>query len=441
MKERIIQFGEGNFLRGFVDYFVHKLNEKELFDGSVVVVQPIASGLVDVLNGQNGVYNLYLRGIENGKEVCEHTEIHSISRGINPYADYEAYLELAHNPDIRYIISNTTEAGIAFDPDCKLTDKPALSFPGKLTQLLLERFNAGLPGFEILCCELIDHNATELKACLLKYAEHWNLPADYILWLTSENNFHNTLVDRIVTGYPKEEAAKLNAEIGYEDKLLDTAEIFHLWVIEGNLENELPLQKAGYNVIWTDDVTPFKKMKVRVLNGAHTSMVFPALLAGIETVGDCLKDGQISAFLSTVLNSYVLPVLGNTDEAKAFAAAVMERFANPYIHHLLKSIALNSTSKYSVRVLPTLLDYKEMSGSIPKPLVVSLAALIRYYKTEEISDTPSAVEYVKANTVTDILNNADLWGVSLTDLIPLTEEAYAIICDKGIREAITWALS
>ncbi len=441
MKERIIQFGEGNFLRGFVDYFVHKLNEKELFDGSVVVVQPIASGLVDVLNGQNCVYNLYLRGIENGKEVCEHTEIHSISRGINPYADYEAYLELAHNPDIRYIISNTTEAGIAFDPDCKLTDKPALSFPGKLTQLLLERFNAGLPGFEILCCELIDHNATELKACLLKYAEHWNLPADYILWLTSENNFHNTLVDRIVTGYPKEEAAKLNAEIGYEDKLLDTAEIFHLWVIEGNLENELPLQKAGYNVIWTDDVTPFKKMKVRVLNGAHTSMVFPALLAGIETVGDCLKDEQISAFLSTVLNSYVLPVLGNTDEAKAFAAAVMERFANPYIHHLLKSIALNSTSKYSVRVLPTLLDYKEMSGSIPKPLVVSLAALIRYYKTEEISDTPSAVEYVKANTVTDILNNADLWGVSLTDLIPLTEEAYAIICDKGIREAITWALS
>ncbi len=441
MKERIIQFGEGNFLRGFVDYFVHKLNEKELFDGSVVVVQPIASGLVDVLNGQNGVYNLYLRGIENGKEVCEHTEIHSISRGINPYADYEAYLELAHNPDIRYIISNTTEAGIAFDPDCKLTDKPALSFPGKLTQLLLERFNAGLPGFEILCCELIDHNATELKACLLKYAEHWNLPADYILWLTSENNFHNTLVDRIVTGYPKEEAAKLNAEIGYEDKLLDTAEIFHLWVIEGNLENELPLQKAGYNVIWTDDVTPFKKMKVRVLNGAHTSMVFPALLAGIETVGDCLKDEQISAFLSTVLNSYVLPVLGNTDEAKAFAAAVMERFANPYIHHLLKSIALNSTSKYSVRVLPTLLDYKEMSGSIPKPLVVSLAALIRYYKTEEISDTPSAVEYVKANTITDILNNADLWGVSLTDLIPLTEEAYAIICEKGIREAITWALS
>ncbi len=441
MKEKIIQFGEGNFLRGFVDYFVHKLNEKELFDGSVVIVQPIANGLVDVLNEQKGVYNLYLRGIENGKEVCEHTEIHSVSRGINPYSDYDAYLELAHNPDIRYIISNTTEAGIAFDPNCKLTDKPALSFPGKLTQLLLERFNAGLPGFEILCCELIDHNSTELKACLLKYAEHWELPADYILWLTSENSFHNTLVDRIVTGYPKEEAAKLNAEIGYEDKLLDTAEIFHLWVIEGNLESELPLQKAGYNVIWTDDVTPFKKMKVRVLNGAHTSMVFPALLAGIETVGDCLKDEQISAFLSTVLNTYVLPVLGNTDEAKAFAAAVMERFANPYIHHLLKSIALNSTSKYSVRVLPTLLDYKEMSGSIPKPLVVSLAALIRYYKTEEISDTPSAVEYVKANNITDILNNADLWGMSLTDLIPLTEEAYAIICEKGIHEAITWALS
>ncbi len=441
MTNRIIQFGEGNFLRGFVDYFVHKLNEKGLFDGNVVVVQPIAKGLVDVLNEQKGVYNLYLRGINNGEEVCEHTEIHSVSHGINPYTDFDAYLALAHDPDFKFIVSNTTEAGIEFDPNCKLDDKPAVSFPGKLTQLLLERYNAGLPGFVCLACELIDNNGAILKDCLIKYAHHWNLGEDYIAWLTNENAFCSTLVDRIVTGYPKAEAEKLCAEIGYEDKLLDTAEIFHLWVIEGDYEDILPLKKAGFNVIWTDDVTPFKKMKVRVLNGAHTSMVFPALLAGIDTVGDCLKDEQISTFLSTVLNKLVLPVLGNTDETKAFAAAVMERFANPYIHHELRSIALNSVSKYSVRVLPTLLDCQEKLGFTPKTLVLSLAALITYYKNNDIADNPAAVEAVKSGTITSILSDASLWGKDLSDLIPLTEEAYNRIATDGIREAIAWALS
>ncbi len=441
MKETIIQFGTGNFLRGFADYFIHKMNEAELYNGKIVVVQPTKGGKAQLINEQDGVYNLYLRGIENGEKVCEHTEIHCVSRAVDPYGDYDTFLNLAHNPDMRFIISNTTESGIEFDENCSFSDKPALSFPGKLTQLLFERYKSNLSGFIILPCELIDNNGAELKKCVLKYAEYWALGEDFEEWLNNENIFSNTLVDRIVTGYPKDEAESIINEIGYEDKLLDTAEIFHLWVIEGDFENELPLKKAGFNVIWTNDVTPYKKMKVRILNGAHTSTVFPALLCGIETVGDCLKDELISEFLKTNLNKYILPVLGSTDEAKAFADAVMERFANPYIHHLLKSIALNSVSKFSVRVLPTVVDYKKMFGEYPKTFALSLQALIIYYKNNDVFDSESAVEFIRCNTLEKILGNESLWGIDLSGMIELVNEAGKRIEKNGIREAIKWALS
>ncbi len=441
MKETVIQFGTGNFLRGFADYFIHKMNEKSLYNGKIVVVQPTKGGKSHLINEQKGVYNLYLRGIENGKEVCERTEIRSISRAVDPYINYKEYLKLAHNPDMRFIISNTTESGIEFNSACSFEDKPALSFPGKLTQLLFERFKANLPGFIILPCELIDNNGTELKKCVLQYAEHWSLGDEFINWINSENTFSNTLVDRIVTGYPKDEAEALLKEIGYDDKLLDTAEIFHLWVIEGDFENELPLKKAGFNVIWTEDVTPYKKMKVRILNGAHTSMVFPALLSGIETVGDCLNDELISNFLNTNLNKYILPVLGSTNEIEAFADAVMERFSNPYIHHLLKSIALNSVSKFSVRVLPTIIDYKNMFGEYPKTFALSLEALIIYYKNNDISDNESAVEFIRYNTLEDILKNESLWGTDLSDMLHIVNEAGARIEKQGLREAIKWAIN
>ncbi len=441
MKETVIQFGTGNFLRGFVDYFIHKMNENGLYDGKIVVVQPTKGGKSQLINEQKGVYNLYLRGVKNGEAVCERTEIHSVSRAVDPYTNYQEYLKLAHNPHIRFIISNTTESGIEFNPACSFEDKPALSFPGKLTQLLYERFKSGLCGFVILPCELIDNNGTELKKCVLKYAEYWSLGEEFINWINKENIFPNTLVDRIVTGYPKDEAEALLKEIGYDDKLLDTAEIFHLWVIEGDFEKELPLKKAGFNVIWTDDVTPYKKMKVRILNGAHTSMVFPALLCGIETVGDCLKDEDISKFLKTNLNKYILPVLGSTDEIEAFADAVMERFANPYIHHLLKSIALNSVSKFSVRVLPTMVDYKKMFGEYPKTFALSLESLFIYYMNNDISDNESAVEFIRNNTTESILKNESLWGTDLSDMLPLIKEASARIEKQGIREAIKWAIN
>lgn len=441
MKETIIQFGEGNFLRGFVDYFIHKLHEKGLYDGKVVVVQPIEKGLVPVLNEQAGVYNLYLRGMENGQQVVEHTRVTSISRGIDPYADFDAFLRLADSPDFRFVVSNTTEAGIAFDNTCAFTDKPARSFPGKVTQLLFRRFQNNLPGFVFLACELIDNNGGELRDCVLRYADLWELGDEFKAWIDSENTFCNTLVDRIVTGYPKDEAEALCKELGYQDKLLDTAEIFHLWVIEGNFEQELPLQKAGFHVVWTDDVRPYKKRKVRVLNGAHTSMVCPAMLAGLSTVGECLADEQMRRFLNTCLFQAILPVLGENEENMAFTSAVLERFSNPFIKHQLSSISLNSVSKYSVRVLPTVLDFYKANGAYPKALVFSLAALLVFYKTASPQDDAAVIQSIRQRDLPQILSDEALWGADLSGLLPLVQESTQRIARDGIREAIEWAIS
>lgn len=441
MKETIIQFGTGNFLRGFVGHFIHTLNEKGLYDGKIVIVQPTKGGKTNIINEQGGRYNLFLRGIHNGEEVCEHIEINSVSRGIDPYGDYASYLALAENPDMRFIISNTTEAGIVFDESCSFEDRPALSFPGKLTQLLYHRFEMKLGGFAILPCELIDSNGDELKRCVLEYAEKWTLGDDFRNWVENENTFCNTLVDKIVTGYPKDEADELKKSIGYDDMLLDTAELFHLWVIGGDFENELPLKKAGINVIWTNDVAPFKKMKVRILNGAHTSLVFPSLLCGVDSVGESLKDEQLRNYLDICLSGYILPVLGETNENKAFARAVLERFKNPYIRHLWKSISLNSVSKFTARVLPTVSDYITENNTPPKPLVFSLACLIEYYKNNDVHDDEKAVAFIKENGTQAILSNTALWGSDLSCFTELVTEGISRIHKDGIREAIKWAVS
>ena len=441
MKETVLQFGTGNFLRGFADYFIDALNKQGLYDGKIVVVSPTNSKAVEKINSQNGRYNLLLRGIENGKEVSSINEIDSINRAINSYDNFDAFLSLAKNPDLRFIISNTTEAGICFDNTCKITDKPADSFPAKLTQFLYQRYKAGLNGFVIFACELIDNNGKELEKCVIKYAEKWELGKDFITWIKSENTFCNTLVDRIVTGYPKDEAELIFDEIGYRDNLLDTAEPYHLWVIEGDFEDELPLQKAGFNVIWTDNVAPYKKMKVRILNGSHTSLVFPSLLCNVETVGESLKDEQLNVFLKTCLFDYILPMLDDTDEIKSFANAVLERFSNPYIRHLWKSISLNSVSKFTARVLPTVNDYIDKKNLMPKPLVFSLACLIEYYKVNEVTDSEYAVDYIKNNDIKSILSNTALWGQDLSGMQDYVNESLERIYRDGIREAIRWSMS
>ncbi len=441
MKETVLQFGTGNFLRGFADYFIDALNKQGLYDGKIVVVSPTNSKAVEKINAQNGRYNLILRGIENGEEISSINEINSISCAVNPYADFDGFLSLAKNPDLHFIVSNTTEAGISFDDTCKITDKPADSFPAKLTQFLYKRYKNNLNGFVILACELIDNNGKELEKCVLKYAEKWELGKDFITWIKSENTFCNTLVDRIVTGYRKDEAEQIFDEIGYRDYLLDTAEPYHLWVIEGDFEDELPFQKAGFNVIWTDNVALYKKMKVRILNGSHTSLVFPSLLCNVETVGESLKDEQLNAFLNTCLFDYILPMLDNTDEIKLFANAVLERFSNPYIRHLWKSISLNSVSKFTARVLPTVNDYIDKKNLMPKPLVFSLACLIEYYKANEVTDSEYAVDYIKNNDIKSILSNTDLWGQDLSGMLDTVNESLERIHRDGIREAIKWSMS
>ncbi len=434
-KETVIQFGEGGFLRGFVDYFFQKLKEKGMFDGSVVIVQPIEKGMCEMLSQQNCEYNLFLRGIDDGKVVDEHTHIDVISRCVNPYTDNDAYLALAENPDFRFIVSNTTEAGIQFVEDNKFEDVPARSFPGKLTQLLYRRFKLGLKGFIILSCELIDHNGEELEKCCLQYAELWNLGEDFKKWLTTENDFCSTLVDRIVTGFPREEHKALCERIGQQDNMMDTAEIFHLWVIQGDHEDELPLKKAGFHVVWTDNVDPYKKRKVRILNGAHTSMVLAARLYGLETVGECLKDEKVSALLKKCIFEEIIPAIGDTEDNRQFGAAVLERFSNPFIRHLLLSIALNSVSKFKARVLPTILEYKEAKGTYPQGLTFSLAALIAFYRTEEANDDEEIMAFMKDASVADILAKEEYWGQDLNQLLPLVQEYYDLIEDKGMAAA------
>ena len=434
MKETVIQFGEGNFLRGFFDWF---LNEKGLYNGKAVVIQPRAGGKVEALNQQGCKYNLYLRGVENGQVKEEHTLIESVSRGVDPYKNYQEYIDLAKNPEFRFIVSNTTEAGIEFDPACRLDDEPCKSFPGKLTQLIYARYKNGLNGFVLLPCELIDNNGDALKECVIKYAQLWDLESDFIKWINEENTFANTLVDRIVTGYPTDEAAIRHPE----DKFLDAGEIFHLWVIEGNFEDELPLKKAGYNVVWTNDVTPYKKIKVRILNGAHTSMVAGALLSGVETVGECMEDEAVSGFLNKAMDKEILKTIGDNEESRAFANAVFDRFKNPFIKHQLRSIALNSVSKFSVRVLPTILEYKKKFGEYPRLLTMSLAYLIYFYKNNTPNDAEDVMEFMKNKSIDEILANSELWGENISDMADVVKLSYEKIENLGAKGAMEWTLS
>ncbi len=437
MKETVIQFGEGNFLRGFFDSFLDTMNKNGTYDGKAVVIQPRAGGKCALLSAQDCRYNLYLRGIEKGEIKKEHQLIESISRAVDPYKSFDEYMSLADSEDFRFIVSNTTEAGIAFDESCSFDDKPCKSFPGKLTQLLYRRYKNGMKGFILLPTELIDNNGDALRDCVKKYADFWELEKDFIRWLDEENTFANTLVDRIVTGYPDDGTENEHPD----DKFLDTAEIFHLWVIEGDFENELPLKKSGFNVIWTDDAKPYKKIKVRILNGAHTSLVALCLLSGIETVGEAMKNETASEFLSKCMEEEILPTIGKNEESISFAESVFDRFRNPFIHHKWKAISLNSVSKFSVRVLPTILDYKEKYGYLPKGLTMSLAALIFFYKNGTPDDSAKTIAFMKNESIESILGKEELWQKDLTDMTEAVTEYYSIIKSKGAKGAMKWILS
>lgn len=391
--ERIIQFGEGNFLRGFTDWMVDEMNSQGLFRGRAVIVQPIQVGIATVLNDQDGLYTLILRGVQGGEVVEQRRIVTSVSRGLNPYDEWAEVVRCACNPDIRVLFSNTTEAGIAYVQEGYDGSRCPASFPAKVTALLLERYKAlggaAAPGFVFLPCELIDRNGDNLKAIVLKHAEEWKLGEPFVAWVRGENHFLNTLVDRIVPGYPAAEAEALKEELGYVDSLLDTGEIFHLWVIEGpeHLAKEIPFDKAGLNVVWTRDMTPYRTRKVRILNGAHTCSVLAAFLAGVDTVLDMMEDEVFSKLLHRAVFDEIMPAFSLDEAEKSrYAEAVLERFRNPFVRHELLSISLNSVSKWKVRVLPSLLDYHRLRGSLPSVLVFSLAALILFYKGVGTSD-------------------------------------------------------
>lgn len=433
--ERIIQFGEGNFLRAFANWMIHEMNKKADFDAGVVAVQPIDQGLIKMLNDQDGLYTLYLNGIKNGKAISEHEIVDCIQRGINPYENHADYLAVAENPDLRFMISNTTEAGITYNANDKLDDAPQSSFPGKLTALLHKRFQtfngASDKGLILIPCELIDKNGENLKKIILQYAADWNLGDGFVNWIENDNIFCNTLVDRIVPGYPRDKMDAITKELGYKDNLVVEGEQFHLWVIEGpaSVKEEIPAEACGLNIVFTDNQEPYRTRKVRILNGAHTCLVPVGYLYGIDKVRESLEDEVVGTFLKNTIFNEICPTLDLPEaELSQFSNDVLDRFRNPYLEHALMSISLNSTSKYKTRVLPSVLEYINRKNEVPQGLLFSLASLIAFYKGDRngeviaLKDDQSALDFFKEQWATEnvpaivkaTLANTDFWGTNLT---------------------------
>ena len=456
--ERVVQFGEGNFLRAFADDFIDEMNEKAGFNSKVVLVQPRGGHpeAADRFAEQDGLYTLILRGRENGEPVEHRRVVSAASRCLDPKRDWEKLLDCARNPVLRFVISNTTEAGITFDPTCGAKDTPPSSFPAKLTVFLHERWKKGLPGLIILSCELIDHNGQELRRCVGEYVKLWALEDDFAGWLEQENVFCSTLVDRIVTGSPKEDAPKLWEELGYEDRLIDTGEVFAAWVIEGpqSIRDEFPFEKAGLPIQVVDDVTPYKQRKVRILNGAHTSMVLGAYLGGKDIVRDCMQDDAIRAFLEKTMFEEIIPTLDlPEEELRSFAGSVIDRFDNPFIDHRLLDIALNSASKWKARVMPSLTEYVKRTGQLPRCLSFSLAAFTAFYIRGErngeaypVRDDEWVTDFFAAHREDDnaalahaVVTDERLWDGALAEIDGL-EEAIAADLDRideiGMYEAM-----
>ena len=458
---KVIQFGEGNFLRAFVDWIIWNTNQKTNFNAGVVVVQPIERGMVDMLNAQDGLYHVNLQGIDKGEAVDSIQMIDVINGGLNPYTQNAEFMALAEDPNIRFVISNTTEAGIAFDPSCKLDDKPASSYPGKLTQLLYHRYNHfngdKSKGFIILPCELIFLNGKELKKCIYQYIELWQLGEGFKTWFEEACGVYCTLVDRIVPGYPKDTIEQIHERIGFSDNLVVKGEIFHLWVIEApeSVAAEFPADKAGLNVLFVPSEAPYHERKVTLLNGPHTVLSPVGYLSGLDTVKECVEDPEVGAFVKKVMYEELMETLNlPKPELQQFADSVVERFVNPYVKHFVTSIMLNSFPKYKTRDLPGLKTYLERKGELPKGLVLGLAGIITYYKggkrgDVEIvpNDDAAIVELLKNLWATgDVRKVAEgvlaaefVWGEDLnavTGLTDLLTADLALIQNEGMRAAV-----
>ncbi|SDZ73235.1 tagaturonate reductase [Lachnospiraceae bacterium NK3A20] len=468
---KVLQFGEGNFLRAFVDYWFDMANEKTGWNGKAALVQPIAQGLTRFINDQEGLYTLYLRGSENGEKVDRKRVIFSVDACYNPYDadDWQKIIAIAVSDDLEYMASNTTEAGITYDPSCTPDQQPPTSFPAKVTYLLHERFLAKKPGITFLSCELIDNNGQELKKDVLRHADDWGYGEEFKKYITDDCLFCSTLVDRIVPGRVRdaEMAAEMDKANGYEDDLKDIGEVFGVWYIEGpaELEEKLPFRKAGLNVHVVPEVAPYKKRKVRILNGAHTGFVLGAYLAGFDIVRDCMHDETVHGFMNKLLFDEVIPILPlDKKDCENFAAAVTDRFNNPFVDHQLMSISLNSTSKWKARDLPSLLEYTEKFGQLPEALCMGFAAYIAFFSNDlqrreadaligkraagneyRIQDDDWALDFYWAHKdadaktlVHDVLSNEQMWDQDLTKVAGLEDKVAADlenIRDNGAKAA------
>lgn len=464
--DKIIQFGEGNFLRAFVDWQIDLLNEHTDLNAGIVIVRPIDSEFPPSLNEQDGLYTTIISGLnEKGERVRETRVIRSVNREINIYHQFDDYLALARDPNIRFVFSNTTEAGISYvQGDC-FDDAPPASFPAKLTRLLFERFThfegAADKGWVLLPCELIDYNGEKLLELVLRYAAEWALPVAFNQWLISHNSFCSTLVDRIVTGYPRSEVESLQTELGYQDSFFDSAEHFYLFVIQGpqSLAQELRLDQFPLNIRLVDDIKPYKERKVAILNGAHTALVPVAFLAGLNTVGEAMNDPQISRFVELAIAEEISPVLNLPQaELTSFAQAVLSRFRNPFIQHQLLSIALNGMTKFRTRILPQLLASQQKTGLLPPRLTFALAALLAFYRGErngEIFPLQDDVQWLSLfstlwsevrrgelplrELVETVLADEQHWGMDLNTVPALSEkvtEQLQAIQQLGVRDAL-----
>ena len=463
---KIMQFGEGNFLRAFVDWMIDKANNDGILNHGIGVVQPIAGGefVRDLFQKQDNMYHVYLEGIKDKQPVKEVALIKSIDSVINPYSDYKKYENLFLSPDLELVFSNTTEAGIRYEEGDDLNAEPPKSFPAKVTALLHKRFNKfngdAAKGLYFVCCELIEDNGSTLREFVIKHAEANNLGEDFIKWVKENNHFYDTLVDRIVPGFPKETINEIKEEIGFDDNLVVKGEYFHVWAIGGDssIKEKLPLDKAGLNVLFMDDIRPFRAKKVRILNGAHTAMVPLALQLGCETVMDAFNTPEVEQFINRMVDEEVLPGIGeDPEELKAFAAKILERFYNPYLKHYLKDISLNSLSKWETRDFPTVVDNHNKLGKNAKLVTFSLAALLVLYSGKsEVNftpnDTPEFVEFIQSTFnkddikgwVNGVINNDKIWTAKLNAVPGFADEVAAdveLILNKGMKAAIQQMLA
>ncbi|NMM93052.1 tagaturonate reductase [Bifidobacterium oedipodis] len=453
---KVVQFGEGNFLRAFVDWIIQQLNNAGEFNGNVAIVQPLPFGRVKELNDQDRLYTVILEGLKNGKEVQSREVIDSIGAALNVYEDWEGYLALADNPDLQIVISNTTEAGIATSDEDDVDAQPPKSYPAKLTQLLKRRFDKGLPGLLIIPCELIADNGIALRATLVETAKRFGYGEEFINWLVTDNTFVSTLVDRIVPGFPRDNAEALWNELGYVDNNMVKAEPFALWVVAGDqaaqdkVNELLPAKRLGIDLVTCEQVQPYRERKVYLLNGPHTTMAQVARLAGLNTVGEVMNDDIVRSFIEREMHEEIIPVLTlPEEELNAFADAVLERFKNPFVKHSLDSIGLNSVSKFTARLLPNVKRNVEQGRGVPARIALALAGLYAAYAG--VAPTPVNVtdadevkakfagKGAKADDVKAILADTDLWGEDLTAIDALADVVaadVAAIAEGRIKELI-----